>query len=167
MKWLHVHDRVMTSHDACTSGTSRVLTVAWLQRLKMEALIPAPGDCEVESVIKFLNAQSIAPIEIHRQLCQVYGHIWLNGQHISCSSSAGWWLIIIHPIAWTSHPVISIFSYTLRNCCPASISISRMTERQKWVSQWFQSQAAEFYNTGYKSWPHCKTNVSIPEYVEK
>ena len=43
---------MMTSHDACTSGTSRVLTVASLQRLKMEALIPAPADCEVRSVIK-------------------------------------------------------------------------------------------------------------------
>ena len=39
----------------------------------MEALIPAPADCEVRSVIKFLNAQNIAPIEIHRQLCRVYG----------------------------------------------------------------------------------------------
>ena len=37
----------MTSHDACTSGTSRVLTVASLQRLKMEALTPAPTDCEL------------------------------------------------------------------------------------------------------------------------
>jgi hypothetical protein len=27
-----------------------------LQLLKMEALIPAPADCEVRSVIKFLNA---------------------------------------------------------------------------------------------------------------
>ena len=49
----------MTSHDARTSGTFRVLTVASLQRLKLEALIPAPADCEVRSVIKFLNAQSI------------------------------------------------------------------------------------------------------------
>ncbi|GFU70086.1 uncharacterized protein TNCV_2752211 [Trichonephila clavipes] len=39
----------------------------------METLIPSPAACEVRSVIKFLNAQSIAPIEIHRQLCQVYG----------------------------------------------------------------------------------------------
>ena len=65
MKQLHVRDRVMTSHDACTSGTSRVLTLASLQRLKMEALIPAPADYEVRSVIKFLNEQSIASIEIH------------------------------------------------------------------------------------------------------
>jgi hypothetical protein len=39
----------------------------------MDAVIPAPADCEVRSVIKFLHAQGIAPIEIHRQLCQVYG----------------------------------------------------------------------------------------------
>ncbi|PNF28924.1 hypothetical protein B7P43_G18320 [Cryptotermes secundus] len=39
----------------------------------MEALIPTPADCEVRSVIKIFNAQSIVPIEIHRQLCRVYG----------------------------------------------------------------------------------------------
>ena len=65
MKRLRVRDRVMTSHDACTSGTSRVLTVASLQRLRMDALIPAPADCEIASTIKFLNAKSTAPIEIH------------------------------------------------------------------------------------------------------
>ena len=31
----------------------------------MESLIPAPANGEVRSVIKCLNAQSIAPIEIH------------------------------------------------------------------------------------------------------
>ena len=59
MKRLRVCDRVTTSHDACTSGISRDLRVASLQRLKMEALIPAPVDCEVRSVIKFVKAQSI------------------------------------------------------------------------------------------------------------
>ncbi|GFY17102.1 hypothetical protein TNCV_1088781 [Trichonephila clavipes] len=41
----------------------------------METLISSPAASEVRSVIKFLNAESIAPIEIHRQLCQVY---WVN-----------------------------------------------------------------------------------------
>ena len=50
----------MTLHDACTSATSRILTVASLQRLAMEALIPAPVDCEVRSMIRFLNAKTIA-----------------------------------------------------------------------------------------------------------
>ena len=78
MKRLRVRDRVMTSHDTCTSGTFRYLTVPSLKRLKLEVLIPEPADCEVRSVIEVLNAESIAPIEIHRQLCQVYGHTQLE-----------------------------------------------------------------------------------------
>ena len=96
----------MPSHDACTSGTSRVLTVASFQRLKMEILIPAPAEFEVRSMIKLLSAQSIMLTEIHRQLCQVYGHTRSNGQQISCRSSAERCLIIIHLIARTSRPVI-------------------------------------------------------------
>ena len=45
----------MTSHDGSTSGTFRVLTVASLQRLKIEAFILAPADSEMQSVIKFLK----------------------------------------------------------------------------------------------------------------
>ncbi|KAJ4431736.1 hypothetical protein ANN_20338 [Periplaneta americana] len=52
---------------------SHLVPVAWQQWSEMEALIPSPAACEVRSVIKFFNAQNIAPIEIHRQLCQVYG----------------------------------------------------------------------------------------------
>ena len=74
----------MTWHDACTSGTSWVLTVASLQWLKMEALIPSPSDCEVWSVIKFLNAQSIAPIEIHRLLYQIYGPNIMRKHKVYC-----------------------------------------------------------------------------------
>ena len=124
----------MTLRDACTSGTSRVLSVASLQRLKLEGVIPAPADCEVRSMIRFLNAQSIAPNEMHRQLSQVYGHTRPNGQHISCRSSAGRCLIIIiHPIARTPRPVISTFSYSSRISCTVNVSVLRMTERQRWV----------------------------------
>ncbi|KAJ4443868.1 hypothetical protein ANN_05655 [Periplaneta americana] len=63
----------MSWHGACASGTSRVLSVASLHWLKMDVPIPAPAECEVRSVMKFLNAQGIAPIEMYRQLCQVYG----------------------------------------------------------------------------------------------
>ena len=153
----------MTSHDECTSGTARFLTVASLQLLKMEALIPAPADCEERFVIKFLNAQSTEPIEIHFQLCQVYGHTRLDGDYFSCRSSAGSCLIIIHPIARTSHPVIFIYSKTSRNSCPVSVRVFRMTERRIWLSQCFQSQAVDFYDTEYKSWSHCVKNFSIPE----
>ena len=111
------------------------------------------------SVIKFLNAQSIAPIEIRRQLYQIYGHTRLESQHMSCGSSAGRCLII-RPRALTSRPVIFIFSYTSRNSCSDSVS---MTERRRWVSQWFQFQAPDVNGIGYKSWSHGMTNVLIPE----
>jgi len=30
-------------------------------------------DCEIRSVIRFLNARKMLPREIHHQICQVYG----------------------------------------------------------------------------------------------
>ena len=71
--------------------------------------------------------------------------------------------LIIHSIAQTLHPVISIFSYIPRNSCPVSVSIFRVTERRRWVSHSgcnprFQTSTTQ----GYKSWSHGMTNVSIP-----
>ena len=31
------------------------------------------ADCEIPSVIRFLNARNVLPSEIHHQICQVYG----------------------------------------------------------------------------------------------
>ena len=31
------------------------------------------ADCEMLSVIRFLNARNVLPSEIHHQICQVYG----------------------------------------------------------------------------------------------
>ncbi|GBL83933.1 hypothetical protein AVEN_100826-1 [Araneus ventricosus] len=35
--------------------------------------ISYPADCEVRSVIRFLNAKNVKPVEIHRQLVEIYG----------------------------------------------------------------------------------------------
>ncbi|GBN96570.1 hypothetical protein AVEN_208380-1 [Araneus ventricosus] len=35
--------------------------------------ISDPADCEVRSVIRFLNAKNVKPAEIHRQLVEIYG----------------------------------------------------------------------------------------------
>ena len=35
--------------------------------------IEVAADCEIRSVIRFLNARNVLPSEIHRQICQVYG----------------------------------------------------------------------------------------------
>jgi len=31
------------------------------------------ADCEIRSVIRFLNARNVLPSEIHHQICQMYG----------------------------------------------------------------------------------------------
>ena len=32
-----------------------------------------PTDCEIRSFIRFLNARNVKPVDIHRQICEVYG----------------------------------------------------------------------------------------------
>ena len=39
----------------------------------MSQKIENPANCEVRSVIRFLNAQKVRAIEIHRQITAVYG----------------------------------------------------------------------------------------------
>ena len=116
--------RVMMSHCGCTSGTSRVLTVVSLQRLKMEALNPASAECEVRSMIKCLNAQSIAQIEIHRHLCRVYGNTRLDVQHISCRISGARSLITtLYP--W---PSAQWFDEVMNSCGPGVGTLSQQLE---------------------------------------
>jgi len=35
--------------------------------------VEGPADCEIRSVIRFLNARNVLPSEIHHQICQVHG----------------------------------------------------------------------------------------------
>jgi len=35
--------------------------------------IEGASDCEIRSVIRFLNARNVLPSEIHHQACQLYG----------------------------------------------------------------------------------------------
>jgi hypothetical protein len=39
----------------------------------MFKMIEHPADCEIRSVIRFLNARNVKPADIHRQTCEVYG----------------------------------------------------------------------------------------------
>ena len=39
----------------------------------MSKTIEGPADCEIRSVIRFLNARNVLPSEINHQICQVYG----------------------------------------------------------------------------------------------
>jgi len=39
----------------------------------MFKIIEGAVDCEMRSVIRFLNARNVLPSEIHHQMCQVFG----------------------------------------------------------------------------------------------
>ena len=39
----------------------------------MPPTIVSPADCEVRTVIRFLSAKGVKPINIHREICEVYG----------------------------------------------------------------------------------------------
>ena len=156
------------SHGAGTSGTFRVLTVASLQRLKMEALIPAPADCEVQSVIKFLNKQGIAPIEIHRTtLWSLFGNeLWrivasqLRNSAVAfrrlswsacCSENSGGfqsnWHQSTKQRAWSQQ----------RYHDDGEEFLDRIiTGEETWVTHYPRSQAAVNVNWGYSGSP-CKT----------
>ena len=153
----------MTSHDAFISGTSRVLIVASLQRFKMEALIPAATNCEVRSVIKFLRnkRRGILGAEVVLLHDNARPHTVLGSTHLLHEFS---WEVFSHPpfIPDLAPSDFHIFLLS-RNSCPVSVGVLRMTKRQRWVSQWFQSQAATSTTQAYKSWSHGLTNVSVLE----
>ena len=39
----------------------------------MPPIIVSPADCEVRAVKRFLCAKGLKPIDIHREICAVYG----------------------------------------------------------------------------------------------
>ena len=41
--------------------------------------IEGAADCEIWSIIRFLNARNVLPSEIHHQICQVYGDNAMSG----------------------------------------------------------------------------------------
>ena len=36
-------------------------------------MIKRTADCEIRSLVRFLNARNMKPANIHRQICEVYG----------------------------------------------------------------------------------------------
>ena len=54
----------------------------------MNALISNPADCEVRSVIRFLQAEKVRPCEIHQILVAVYGEHVMNA-----ASVRKWWIM--------------------------------------------------------------------------
>jgi len=67
--------------------------------------IEGAADCEIWSVIRFLNARNVLPSEIHHQICQVYGdNVMSDGMVRKCvwMFNEGW--ENMHDEAWSGHP---------------------------------------------------------------
>lgn len=48
----------------------------------MDLPLASSASCELRSVIRFLSAKNIAPVEIHSQLCEIYGDKCMSVQHV-------------------------------------------------------------------------------------
>ncbi|GFT16707.1 uncharacterized protein TNCV_1333271 [Trichonephila clavipes] len=137
----------------------------------METLIPSPAACEVRSVIKFLNAQKIAPIEIHRQLCQVYGlnimskqlvlrwcRQFSEGRQSAYDEERSGRLSLIN-VDLVRQRVMENRRFTIMELSSQFPQISRsllheivtkhllFKNMKTSVTRWFHSQVAEFYHT--------------------
>ena len=138
----------MTSHDACTSGTSRVLTVASLQQLKMEALIPAPANCELRSTIKIFNAQSIGTDTRPQSKAPRVSIDISAADHDDCNDFQD--RIITVDVTCVAHITPETKQQSMHWRYIGSLCKTKCW-RRKWCAQysgtcWFQFQVANFYD---------------------
>lgn len=118
--------------------TSRSLTLTLLLSTKMSALISSPTVYEVRYLIKFVNAQNVAWIEIHRQLCSLYG-LNVMRQHIVrrwCRDfSKGWQNVLTMSVADDQLSLIQQLPSvdgTLKIYCLVIVSSQTETYKQLW-----------------------------------
>ncbi|KAJ4425552.1 hypothetical protein ANN_27747, partial [Periplaneta americana] len=71
----------MCSHNVVSTGCNKS-PLCILCYFKINDVIDNPADCEVRSVIRFLNARHLKPAEIYRQLKEVYGDTVMNERNV-------------------------------------------------------------------------------------
>ncbi|KAJ4435469.1 hypothetical protein ANN_18085, partial [Periplaneta americana] len=71
----------MCSHNVVSTGCNKS-PLCILCYFKMNDVIDNPADCEVRSVIRFLNARHLKPAEIYRQLKKVCGDTVMNERNV-------------------------------------------------------------------------------------
>ncbi|KAJ4426715.1 hypothetical protein ANN_26513 [Periplaneta americana] len=129
---------------------------------RMNDVIDNPADCEVRSVIRFLNARHLKPAEIYRQLKEVYGDTVMNERnvrkwcemfnngrtnvHDELLDQFGW-EIFDHP---PYSPDLAPSDFHLFTKLKDFLGGTRFgsDEELKTVNTWLNELAAEEYNTG-------------------
>ena len=119
---------------------------------------------KVRSVIKFLKNKrremlSAGVVLLHDN---ARPHMARRSTHILLEFS---WEVFNHPscipdLAFSEFHLLLHLKKFLSGQCQR---FQNDREAETSVTQWFQPQAGDFYDTGYKSWTHDMTNVSIPE----
>ena len=145
----------MTSRDACTV----VLTVASLQRLKMEALILAPADCGVVCDKVFKCTAHSADWNSSSAVPDLWPHMTWRLTHLLQEFG---WVLFNHHAPYSPDLALSDFHHFLHLEKFLSVQHKRFQNDRRWVSRWFQSQAADLRHM-IQIWSHGMTNVSIPE----
>jgi len=139
----------------------------------MSVLIENPAACEIRSVIRFLNARKVKPIEIYRQICEVYG------QNAMSDSMVRRWVrqfnegrSEVHDEERSGRP--SLVTEELVHAIDDKIQENRKftinaLAREENVSNWLKTQAANFYEEGIQKlvprYDKCLRNFG--SYVEK
>jgi len=156
--------------------------------------IEGAADCEIWSVIHFLNARNVLPTEIHHQICQVYGdnemsdgmvRKWVrmfnegreNVHHNAQPHSAAQTQDLITSFTWEQmdHPPytpdLAPSDFHLFLQLKKSLGSKRFDDDdlKDAVQKWLTLQAATFYEKGIQKRVPCydKCLNNGGEYVEK
>ena len=80
LKWFRACALSSLIHCQATDANTRKADSVYVLfcAFKIFKLNERPADCEIRSVIRFLNARNVKPADIHRQICEVYGENAMN-----------------------------------------------------------------------------------------
>ncbi|UYV79501.1 hypothetical protein LAZ67_17002920 [Cordylochernes scorpioides] len=142
----------------------------------MELPLSSPAKCELRSVIRFLNAKNNSPVEIHRQLVEVYGEKCMDIKNVRkwCrefnegrinvhdEQLSGRPSLLESTVARIDEMVRANRRITLEeiedglneDCSHFSVhkivseTLGYRKVSARWVDKWLKEAAGEWYNTG-------------------
>uniref|UniRef100_A0A182S0D6 HTH_48 domain-containing protein n=1 Tax=Anopheles funestus TaxID=62324 RepID=A0A182S0D6_ANOFN len=108
----------------------------------MEVPLASASKCELRSVIRFLSAKKVTPIEIHRQLVEVYGEKCMDIKNVrkwSREFNSG--RTDVHDAERRGRPSVS-------DAIVQAVEAEIDAEVQKEVNTWLREADGEWYSAG-------------------